>query len=313
MSVQQKIIPSSIRGFILKQAFRLFVRPTFKADPTNLSIIKKVARTFLDKLALFPTGTTLKKTLHGKIPAYLVNIAGQEDCDHVILYLHGGAFMLETPNLHGAFLSRLVKKTGCKGLMPSYRLAPEHPFPAAVDDVVDFYRELLTQGLDPTKIILAGDSAGACLALVLLMQAQRLNFPSPACAVLISPCTNMKGDTASFTTNMGLDPMFNKNVTRYTDKFYLSNDATLFEDERVSPLLGEFKGLPPLYFSVGSTELLLDDSVLAAEKAQRAGVDTQCTVWKNMPHCFPIMPPAYLPEAKIALDEISDFIKVHMI
>lgn len=313
MAVQYKNIRRSLRSYILNAAFRLFVRPQFTSGPLKLDKIRKVAKLFLDKLAIFPAGAHMRRTSFGSVPVYTVDVDGKTNTENVIFYLHGGAFLLETPNLHGAFLARLVQSTGCRGIMPSYRLAPENPFPAAPDDVLSVYQQLLDQGVDAKNIVLAGDSAGGCLALVLLMQLKRLGLPLPSCAVLISPCTDMRGDTSSFKYNMGQDPMFNQHITKYTDELYLSNKPELFLDDRVSPLLGDFSGLPPLFFSVGSTELLLDDSVLATQKAELAGVAVQCTVWTEMPHCFAIMPPLYLPEAKEALQVIGTFIQDNVV
>ena len=187
----------------------------------------------------------------------------------VLLYLHGGAFLLRALNGHMNVAMGLARAAGLsRAVMPIYRLAPEYPFPAAVDDCVGVYRGLLDSGLSGEQIVLAGDSAGGGLVLKLLMRLRDCGLPLPACGVLLSPFTDLTCSGHSMSANAGVDPMFGC-LPRMEVRFYLG--ASNARDPGCSPLFGNFSGLPPLLAQVGSTERLLDDSLRLAPKVERAG------------------------------------------
>ena len=223
----------------------------------------------------------------------------------VILYLHGGAFIIETPRLHGAFLARLCRQVGARALMPHYRLAPEHIYPAAADDCLDAYRWLLAQGHAPHDIVIAGDSAGGGLCLGLLTRLRGEGLPLPACALVLSPLTDgsMSGD--SITRNDGLDPMFTARSFHAMAPLYMP-DAALRTSPQASPLHADLDGLPPILVLVGSSELLLDDAVRFAQKCPSATLE----VWHAMPHVFPLFD--FLPEAARAVDRAGRFLRDHL-
>ncbi|MBB4843683.1 acetyl esterase/lipase [Paucibacter oligotrophus] len=221
--------------------------------------------------------------------------------ERVLLYLHGGAFITETPGLHGGLLAWLCQATQCQGLMPSYRLAPEHRFPAAPDDCLDAYRWLLAQGYQGRNIVLAGDSAGGNLALGLLPRLRDAGLSLPLCVIALSPLTDCTLSGGSITRNNGLDPMFNTQAMHRLAPVYLPDEAAR-RDPLASPLLAELQGLPPLLLQVGSSELLLDDSLRFAVKYPGA----QLQVWHDMPHVFPLY--HFLPEALQARQQMADFV-----
>jgi acetyl esterase/lipase len=226
--------------------------------------------------------------------------------ERVILYLHGGAFMFRWPGIHTAMLARWCQRLKARALMVDYRLAPEHPFPAATNDCHAAYGLLLEQGYDPKNIVLGGDSAGGNLALVTLQRIRGANQPMPACAILLSPGVDFTLSSPSMILNAGADPMFDLVELATMRGFYAQPER--FSDPRVSPLFGNFAGFPPLLFQVGSREVLLDESMRAAARASAAGVEVTVEIWKHMVHVFQAMP---LPQAEAALDCISRFVAQH--
>ncbi|HOY34148.1 MAG TPA: alpha/beta hydrolase [Aquabacterium sp.] len=219
----------------------------------------------------------------------------------VILYLHGGAFVVETPRLHGAFVARLARAAQAAALMPHYRLAPENPFPASPDDAMAAYRWLLASGYAGREIVVAGDSAGGNLALGLLQRIVHEGLPVPSCAVALSPLTDATFSGESVRRNDGLDPMFTARGFETLSRFVAPDDA-IRTWPLASPLFGDMAGLPPLLLQVGSSELLLDDSVRFAQRHPGAKLQ----VWHDMPHVFPLFD--FLPESKAALGQIVQFI-----
>jgi acetyl esterase/lipase len=222
--------------------------------------------------------------------------------DRVVLYLHGGAFIAETPLLHGALLARICAEAQARGLMLSYRLAPEHRYPAALDDCVAAYRWLLAQGFASDQIVVAGDSAGGNLTLALLLRLRDESLPLPAGAVALSPVADFTFSGDSIQRNDGVDDMFSAVMMEPLVPVYLAQ-RELRTHPHVSPVFGDYTGLPPLLLVVGSTELLLDDSVRVFHRAPNA----QLLVWHGMPHVFPAMD--FLPQARAATQRIGHFIR----
>ncbi|MDR5853534.1 alpha/beta hydrolase [Caballeronia sp. LZ062] len=221
-----------------------------------------------------------------------------------ILYLHGGGYYFCSPRSHRAITFGLAVRAHANVFSLDYRLAPEHRFPAAVDDAVAAYRALLADAA-AHSIVIAGDSAGGGLALATLLALRDAGDALPAGAVLLSPWTDLTCSGASMRTNEGRDPMFHAAVFPKVAAQYLgSADA---KHPYASPLFGEFHGLPPLLIQAADTELLLDDSTRIAEKARAAGVRADLEIWRNVPHIFPIWAP-FMPEARQALSHAARFI-----
>jgi acetyl esterase/lipase len=219
----------------------------------------------------------------------------------VILYFHGGGFIAECRAIHDPLLAALGRAADARGLMVDYRLAPEHPFPAATDDCFAAWNFLLSSGIDPGRIVIAGDSAGGNLAVVTAMRARDEGLPQPAGLVLMSPVLDLTFGGASIDRNDGFDPMFRANSVRSLGQWYGTGMDP--RDPRLSPLYGRLTGLPPTLVVVGSSELLLDDSLKFAAKVTGA----RLSVWHDMPHVFPAMRGLLAGDRAIA--EIGDFIR----
>ena len=228
-----------------------------------------------------------------------------------ILYLHGGAFLIPAvPEVHLELLARMCRKLDAVAFMPDYRLAPMHRFPAALTDCERAYRGLLDAGFKPENIVIAGESAGGNLTLGLLQRIRANSWPMPACAIPISPVTEMARVHVplSRVINRRKDPLLPVNAMAKMLQLYAGDhDAT---DPELSPIYADMRGLPPLFFLVGETEILLDDTLIVAAHAREAGVSTRVDVWPLLPHAFPLFI-RLLPEALQARNDIIEFIREH--
>jgi epsilon-lactone hydrolase len=229
--------------------------------------------------------------------------------DTVLLYLHGGGFQVGSVRSHRDLIARLSKAAGCRALAIDYRLAPEHRFPAALNDAVAAYKWLLDQGVAPKKIAFAGDSAGGGLALSTLIVLHEQGVPLPAAAVVLSAWTDLSVTGASYETRSEADPINERRMIRAMARAYLG-DSIDPREPPVSPLFANLTGLPPLLIQVGDREILLDDSRIFAEKARAAGVDVQLEIWDGMIHVFQQFA-SELVEARLAIDSIGRFLSQH--
>jgi acetyl esterase/lipase len=224
-----------------------------------------------------------------------------------LLYLHGGAWCLHLPGIYRSLVTVLSQQTGMRVLLPDYRLAPEHPFPAGIDDCFAVYRWLAERGCAERPFALAGDSAGGNLALVTLMRARDALLPLPDCAVLLSPATDLTVSGPSQRYNAKADPMFSPAAVDLLPDVYCPG-----QDRRnplLSPLFGHWNGLPPLLFHAGSTEMLLDDSIRAHDRALQAGVEAEIEVWVGLPHVFHVF--RLIPESRAGVRAVVEFIGKH--
>ena len=226
--------------------------------------------------------------------------------DMTVLYFHGGGFVMGNARSHRNLVGNFVKRLGIKALVFDYRLAPEHPAPAAVEDAVDVYSWLLKQNCKPEKIAFVGDSAGGGIALATLIKCRDEGLPMPAACAVFSPCTDMTMSGESHKTRAKVDPCTPEGANETFLGYYVGEGNP--RNPYASPLYGELQGLPPIMIQVGDDETLRDDSVMFAEKAEADGVEIRLKVWKGMFHCFPLMAPLF-PEATAALKETCDFLK----
>jgi monoterpene epsilon-lactone hydrolase len=223
-----------------------------------------------------------------------------------ILFFHGGSFVVGSPETQLGLTANLVVRTGYTAYSVDYRLAPEHPFPAAIDDTTAAYRALLEAGHDPSSIAFAGDSAGGGLTITTLLRARQQGLPMPAAVVAFSPGLDNAGTGASYDTKAGIDPLLTReNVQPNRDLYRAGADPA---QDLLSPVTyADPTGFPPLLLQVGTNEILLDDSTLMAERARDAGVDVILDVTADVPHVFQTYTDV-LDEANQALDRAALFL-----
>ncbi len=223
--------------------------------------------------------------------------------DRGVLYLHGGGYVLGSLDTHAELMARVAASCRAPVLGVDYRLAPEHPYPAAIDDALASYEHLIEAGIKPEAIVLAGDSAGGGLALALLLKLKELGKPMPAGAVLFSPWSDLTGSGDSVQSRGEVDPMISPGMLDPMAELYLS--GTSASDVLASPLFGDLAGLPPLLIQVGDHEILLDDSTRLATAAKAAGVATEIEIYAGGFHVFQNQP--HLPESAEALGSMGKF------
>ena len=228
--------------------------------------------------------------------------------NRVILYLHGGGYLFGSARTHRVMLAHMARASKARVLALDYRLAPEIPFPAPVEDSVSAYRWLLDQGKSAKKMVIGGDSAGGGLAVAALVALRAVGEPMPAAGVCISAWTDMESTGQSHTTNAESDPSVSKERLLKIAKVYL--DGKEPTAPLASPIHADLTGLPPLLLQVGSIEVLLDDSTLLKSRAKAAGVSVDMEVWDDMPHVWHHYAPI-LPEARKAIGRIGEFVLEH--
>ena len=282
----------------------LLLRITPRTDPAKLqpADIRKMAARADRWFARVPKGVLIEDGHIGDIPMRRVRPVGVE-ISGTILLLHGGAWCIETPALHTGLAARLGKALGREVVMPHYRLAPEFPFPAAIQDCQAAWSGLMESGVKAGDVVLLGDSAGGALALGLLGQLRDAGQAMPACALLMSPATDLATMGRSIIDNEKKDAMFGVTTMLLFRHWYLGETAPT--DPLASPYWAEFTGFPPLFFQVSGSEMMLDNSVLAEAKARRQGVKTGIGIWPGMPHDFSLFPS--LPEAAGGVEELVRF------
>lgn len=226
----------------------------------------------------------------------------------VVLYLHGGGYFFCSPRTHRPITIGLATHARARVCAPVYRLAPEHPFPAAVEDAVAAYRALLAQGVVPQRMVVAGDSAGGGLALALLVALRDAGDPLPAGAILYSPWTDLAATGQSLIDNDESDVMFRGAWMAHGAALYLGDSGAPVDHPLASPLYADFAGLPALHCYVSTTEVLRDDTLRMAERAQAAGVAVSVQMGRRLPHVWPIFYP-FLPEARTALRQSGEQIR----
>jgi epsilon-lactone hydrolase len=227
--------------------------------------------------------------------------------DKAVLYFHGGGFRLGSVSSHRELIARIVGASGCRALAINYRLAPEHRFPAPLEDALAAYRWMLGQGLRPDDIALAGDSAGGNLVLTTMLGLRERGLPLPAAGVLMSPWTDLAATGETYISRAEADPIHQRPMIATLAKNYLGEGGDP-RDPLVSPLYADLAGLPPLLIQVGDRETVLADSTMFADKARAAGVDVELQVWDGMIHVFQMFG-AELPEARQAIASVAEFLQ----
>jgi epsilon-lactone hydrolase len=229
--------------------------------------------------------------------------------DKAILYFHGGGFRIGSVASHRDLIAQIALASGCRVLAINYRLAPEHRFPAALDDAIAAYRWMLDRGLKSSNVAFAGDSAGGNLVLAAMLALRERRLPLPSSAVLMSPWTDLAATGASYVSRAEADPIHQRAMILALARNYLGGQGDPY-DPLVSPLYAEFEGLPPLLIQVGDRETVLDDSVMFTDMARAAGIDVNLEVWDGMIHVFQMFG-AELPEAHQAIASLAGFLDRH--
>jgi acetyl esterase/lipase len=277
-----------------------------RAVPPEYDVAKSRER--FEKTAVFLGGAPdakVEKVDAGGVASEWVMAPGC-DTGRAILYLHGGGYAIGSLNTHRRLAYDISAASAARVLLIDYRLAPEHPFPAAIDDAASAWRWLLQQGFAANRMAIAGDSAGGGLTIATLVNLRDQKLGLPACAVAISPWVDLEGVGNSMTTRSAQDPMVQKDGLSWMARMYLNG-----KDPRTplaAPLYADLKGLPPTLIQVGTAETLLDDAIRIAEKMHAAGVDARLAIWPNQLHVFPLFAPI-LSEGRDGCIEIGNFIR----
>ncbi|MFJ8477485.1 alpha/beta hydrolase [Kitasatospora sp. NPDC094011] len=272
--------------------------------PRSVEELRAGFRALMARMAVPDTIRTGWTTL-GDRPALRVEPDGGSRAG-TILYFHGGGFVFGSPETALSLTGNLVARTGFGALSVDYRLAPEHPFPAAIDDTLAAYRALLDGGEDPSTIVFAGDSAGGGLTVTTCLAARDAGLPLPAAVLAFSPGLDATRTGESMATKEGVDPIFTRAALEHTGGMYLAGADP--HQPLLSPaVLADLTGFPPMLIQVGANELLLDDSTRLAVRARSAGVDVTLDVTAHVPHVFQAFA-GVLDEADEALDRAALFL-----
>ena len=295
----------SLRAELLRLGTRYYLkRPGGSAD---LATYRRQAAAFARWTRKPPASAGTVAVEAGGVPADY--ITDRYEGERHILFLHGGGFVVGSPALYRHVTWRLARAARARLLIIDYRLAPRHPFPAALDDALAAYRWLLTNCAEPRSIAVVGDSAGGGLAFALMLRLRAEGTALPAAVAALSPWTDLALGGSSLRQNASADPMVHPAGVRRIAALYLAG-----ADPRhpyASPLHGDLRGLPPTLIQVGSDEVLRDDSVRMAERMRAAGGDVELEIWPRMPHVWHCFVPL-IPEAGRGIERIGDFLYARM-
>jgi len=294
----------TIRGRIAHVIVRIIVKHWPKNDPA--ATVRRARKVFGEpKLVRFKPGPDLRieQIEEGSIRGEWITPPNLRFPDATLLYFHGGGYVSCSARTHRPITTELARRIGCRVFAPDYRLAPEHPFPAAAEDAVAAAEWLMSKGINKAQIALAGDSAGGGLTIATLVSLRDCGLPLPACAACLSPWVDLTGELSI--TNPTSCAMFFPADGLAFAKIYLNGASA--KSVEASPLLADLKGLPPLLIQVADRELLFDDSIRLSQKAKAAGVETRLHIYPGMPHVWQILG-KMVPEAGTALDEIAEFV-----
>ena len=293
---------ASLPAKIIKPLFRVVMKRDIQ-DPEHLVChLRKVMNAPLLP-ALLPSGVSLRYSRVADIPGQWLTTATPTV---TLLFLHGGAFVGGRLDTYHNFCGRLAQALNARIFLADYRLAPEHPYPAAPDDALCVYRELIE---DSRPLVVAGDSAGGNLTLVTLLRARDEGLPMPVCAIAISPGADGTGELMSRQANNDSDPMLSQAMIDGATKLYLQGADPLHP--YASPCRGDYRQLPPLMLTVSEEECLRDDAYAVAERARQAGVPVKLLSRPDMPHVWPILR-LLLPEARKDTERLINFVQAQL-
>lgn len=294
----------SVRASLVSFFMRHTVKKRMSAFDDHLALRKQVGA----PTGRIPAEVELKRISVGEVTAEWVSWPGGAQ-DGAIVYLHGGGYVFGGLDSHRDIAWRLAQASGLRVLLVDYRLAPEHPYPAALEDALSAYQWLRSEGVAPERLVVAGDSAGAGLATALMLRLKTERLRLPQAAVLMSPWADLTMAGASVSDNAAVDAMLSPEALDKFANLYLGDTDP--RTDYASPVYADLSGLPPVYVMVGSTEVLLSDAQSLVENINQAGGSAELTIWPKMPHVFPIFG-GLIPEAKPAIQDMAAFIHTHV-
>jgi epsilon-lactone hydrolase len=278
----------------------------FPAD-MEVSEMRRLLRELTSAQPL-PAGVTVTAAALGGVPTAEITVDGIEP-RHVVLYFHGGVYVLGDAFQAAGLAAQVGRRTRAKVISVDYRLAPEHPYPAAVDDALAAYEALLNNGTAPSDIAFAGESAGGGLAVAAMVSARDHGLPRPAAAFVMSPYADLTLAGETMETKRGVDPLLSRdNLQARVPDYTAGQDAAA---ALISPVFADLSGLPPLVIQAGSHEVLLDDAVRLARQAAIADVEVTLDITPQVPHVFQAYYPV-LDEAAAALDRAGQLLSAHL-
>jgi len=296
----------------LKQMLRQFREATVgvpDASPTTVDEQRAGAVAGMEPMGVMPAGVSITETTVADGIFALDIVPSGAVTDRVVLYLHGGGYVVLSPHTHAKLAAGIGAATGCRVVSIDYRLAPEHPHPAAVTDALAAYRWLLDQGYAPHQVAISGDSAGGGLTGATLLAARAAGVPQPAAAVPLSPWVDLEGTGETMDTKAEVDLIVGRDGLKLmADMFVAGGDI---RDPLAAPLYGDLSGIAPLYIQVGGDETLLDDSTRLATSAARAGVEVRLDVFPEMQHVFQSCL-GMIPEADDAIARIGQYLRTKL-
>jgi len=246
----------------------------------------------------------IEKFKIGQIPAEWISILGANE-EKVYFHLFGGGYIMGTLESRRWIPYHISRVTNLRCLNIEYRLAPEFPFPAALEDAIESYRWLISENFDPKKILIGGESAGGGLTIATLLKLRELKLPLPAGAILMSPWADLTGSGKSIITNQKFEPLIKDGIENMANSYAQKEPL---KNPLISPIFADLKGLPPLLIQAGGIEALVDDSITLANRAKEAGVEVTLEIYENMTHVFQNFGEE-LSESRKAFENVNEFIK----
>jgi acetyl esterase/lipase len=292
---------------LLNLLMRWQVKRRFRKNP-DVQLLRPVMLQMEPRMSKLPAGIALEELTLGGVATERLSAPGTKD-SAAFLYIHGGGFVAGSPRTHRPLTWRLTRDIGIPVYAIDYRLAPEHPYPAGLDDCVAAYKGLLDKGIPAQSILAGGDSAGGNLTLALALRLKAESLPLPAALVCLSPATDMTASGDSYRTNAEADSLFVPDIFHSLKPVYFPGIDE--RDPFVSPLYGDVSGFPPTLFQVGEKEMLRDDSTRMAAALTAAGVETTIEVWPKVWHVWQLNADM-LPEGREAIAHIVRFAKQHL-
>ncbi|MBX7241730.1 MAG: alpha/beta hydrolase [Bacteroidia bacterium] len=293
---------ASFQHTLTREAVRRLIQG-LQIRQSDIPFVRRVGDSVTAKIPI-PLGTSIKDIAFEKFSAELIRPAGARK-DFILLYLHGGGYVLGSAKTHRAFIAKLANECGIRALSVDYRLAPENPFPSSLDDALEAYFWLIEEmKFDPSQILIGGDSAGGGLALATMLALKKMKKPLPLAAVCLAPWTDLTVSGQSIIENKTKDTMIQHfDIPSWAKMYYSDYDP---QHPLISPLFGDLEGLPPILIQVSEDEMLRDDAVRFAWKAREAGVEVELQKWKGLIHVWQMFW-QYIPEARDAIKQMEIF------